>query len=359
MEKYTIKDISVIAGVSVSTVSRVINKQSNVDPQICQKVNKVMQDFKFHPNSNAQSMRRGFAPTIGLILPNLIDPFFGSIADHVIENSMQQNLNVQVCISKSEGSYDEPSLFKKLAKSSIDGLIYCSVSNVDQVSFDQYFSNTPVVICSRHDLVPGRPHVFFNHRDGGYLATNHLIEMGHKRIAFFVGVYNPQSYNPADLETYIKNPALAGPFSGIDKFIGSRKALEEKNITYYPELVQFIDLGNPYETGNLAMQLLISKTTDFDSVFCSNDISAIGAIHMLNLQHINVPDSVSVIGYDDSILAIISQPQLSTVVQDTKILGYECVRVLSNLIKGEKCSDIQIDVRLIIRQSSCSHISLL
>jgi len=359
MKKYTIKDVASYAGVSIATVSRVINKHSNVDPQLCRKVNAAMQELNFHPNSNAQSMRRKSGHAIGLILPNLTDPFFGSIANHVIEYSMTQDLNVQVCISKSEGSYDELALFKKFAKSSIDGVIYCSVSTIDQDSFNQYFSNTPVVICSRHDLVPGRPHVFFNHIDGGYLATKHLIEMGHKRIAFFVGVYDPQSYNPSALEVYIKKPVLAGPFSGIDKFIGSRKALEEKNIPYYPELVEFVDLGNPYETGYLAMQHLISKTTNFDAVFCTNDLSATGAIRMLNFQHINVPDSVSVIGYDDSILAICSQPQLSTVVQDTRILSYECVHVLSNLMKGEDCSDVQIDVRLIIRQSSCSHVSLL
>ena len=101
------------------------------------------------------------------------------------------------------------------------------------------------------------------------------------------------------------------------------------------------------------MQRLLSKTTDIDAVFCSNDLSANGAIRMLTQQRINVPEDVSVMGYDNGIMATCTRPQLSTVVQDTEKLGIECVRCMKKLLNHEPCADVEIDVQLIIRQSSC------
>lgn len=345
-----------MANVSIATVSRVINNHSNVAPEYCKRVQAAMEELNFHPNATAQSMRKSRSQTIGLLLPNLDDPFFGSIANHVVTTATQYSQNVMALISKCGNSYDELPCFEKLSEAPLDGLIYCSTTRVDPAVFNRYFENLPVVVCSRHDLLPNRPHVYYNHQKGGYLATKHLIDMGHRKIAIFVGNFGTICKSAAELEQYVQNPALAGPYSGTDKFIGARRALEQEHIPYYPELVEFIDLGNPYESGYLAMQNLLSRTVEFDAVFCANDLSAAGAIHMLSKQKIAVPEAVSVIGNDNSIMATCVDPQLSTIVQDTKALGSECVHTLNRLLRGESCSDVVIDVSLIIRSSSCSHI---
>ena len=355
MKKSTIKDVAALSGFSTATVSRVINNNPGVTPDAVSRIQDAMKELNYHPNPIARSMRTGSVKTIGLILPNLSDPFFGSIANHIIMNAEKFQFNVLIQVSKSEEDYDEPSCFRKMLDAAVDGLIYCSISRVVPQEFEQYFSGIPVVVCSRHHLLPGRPHVYFDHQKGGYLATKYLLEMGHRKICLFAGVYGFPFHNEEDLKPFLENPLLAGPYSGIDKYIGFRQALTEKNVEFHPELLEFGDLGNPYETGYLAMQRLISKTTDFDAVFCANDFSATGAIHMLNTQRIDVPNVVSIVGYDDGILATCAQPQLTSVVQNTAELGYQCVNSLHRLFDGEEVADTQIDVHLVVRQSSCNH----
>lgn len=353
MEKNTIKDVARLAGVSISTVSRVIHNQDNVAPEYVRRVQAAMAQLNWRPNTAAQRLRNGKNRTVGIILPNTTDPFFGSIADSIISNCAEQSLNVMTLISHKGKEYDEVSQFHRLADAGVDGVIYCSISKPDLRAFESCFSNIPVVVCSRHDLIKGRPHVYFNHQKGGYLATRHLLEMGHRRIALIVGVFENGFSSAEDLQPYLEHPLLAGPYSGIDKYIGARRALDEFKVGFDPELLEFIDLGNAYEDGYLAMQRLFSKTTDIDAVFCSNDLSANGAIRMLTQQRVNVPEDVSVMGYDDGIMATCTRPQLSTVVQDTQRLGVECVTCMKKLLNNEPCEDVEIDVQLIIRQSSC------
>ena len=353
MEKITIKDVAQLADVSIATVSRVIHGQDNVSPVYVQRVHDAMRQLNWRPNQAAQSLRSTKSRTIGVILPNTIDPFFGSIADSIIRHCTECSFNVMPRITQNGTAYDEVSQFQKLSEAGVDGVIYCSISTPNLKAFHTFFSGIPTVICSRHDLIAGSPHVFFNHIKGGYLATRHLIEMGHSRIGILVGIFGNRFHTAADLDAYLEDPVLAGPYSGIDKYIGARRALAEYSIPFSPELIEFIDLGNAYTSGYHAMQKLLSRTTDIDAVFCSNDMSANGAIHMLSQQKISVPDDLSVIGYDNGIMSTCTQPRLSTIVQDTELLGQKCVECLQKLFNNEPCGDVEIDVRLIIRQSSC------
>ena len=355
MKRITIKDVALRANVSISTVSRVIHNEKNVASDYVVRVRQAIEELGWHPNSVAQSLRHRNGSTVGLVLPNTIDPFFGSIADSIISTAAKQNLNIITMVSHTGSGYDEIACFKRLTASSVDGIIFCSIAQVDREILDDYFANIPLVLCSRREMIPGRPHVFFDHQKGGYLATRHLLEMGHRKIALFVGVFGDSFHTAADLEPFLKDPVLAGPYSGIDKYIGARRAMDEYGAEFYPELVEFVDLGNAYQSGFEATQRLISKTTEFDAIFTTNDLSATGAIHMLAKQKLEVPDDVSIIGYDDGIMATSSQPQLSTIVQDTRRLGLECTNVIAQLIDGKPCSDVMIDVSLIVRQSSCRH----
>lgn len=353
MEKPTIREVAQLAGVSIATVSRVLHRQENVAPAYVERVQSAMQQLNWHPNVAAQNLKIARRRIVGLILPNTTDPFFGSIADSVIVNCMDHSMNVLTLISRKGKEYDEVAQFRRLAEAGVDGVIYCSIRKPDLEAFHKYLSATPVVVCSRHDLIPGRPHVYFNHQKGGYLATRHLLEMGHRKIALIVGIFGNDFTCAEDLQPFLDSPLLAGPYSGIDKYIGARRALDEYSVPFDPNLLEFIDLGDAYESGYKAMQRLFSKTTDIDAVFCSNDLSANGAVCMLVQQKVSVPDDVSVIGYDNGIMSTCTQPQLSTVVQNTDLLGKECVNCLEKLFNNQPCADVEIDVQLIIRQSSC------
>lgn len=353
MKKSTIKDVAQLAGVSITTVSRVVHSQDSVAPEYVRRVRDAMTQLNWRPNAAAQQLRSFQNRTVGIILPNTTDPFFGSIADSIISQCSEEFLNVMTLISRKGNVYDEPTQFRRLAEAGVDGVIYCSISKPDLDAFERSFASTPVVVCSRRDMIKGRPHVYFNHQKGGYLATRHLLEAGHRRIGLLVGVFGNTFSCAQDLQPYLDQPILAGPYSGIDKYIGARRALDEFHVEFDPELLEFIDLGNAYEDGYSAMQRLFSKTTDIDALFCSNDLSANGAIRWLSQQRLSVPEDVSVMGYDNGIMATCSQPQLSTVVQDTHLLGTECVRCMKALLNNEPCEDVEIDVQLIVRQSSC------
>lgn len=355
MKKATITDVAKLAGVSISTVSRVVHAHENVNSELASKVHDAALALNWHPNISAQRLRSNNIPMVGLILPNILDPFFGSLADSIISHCSAHSMNVLTLISRTGEEYDELSQFQRLFESGADGVIYCSIQRPNLEAFKSYFSNIPAVICSRHDLIPGIPHVYFNHQKGGYLATHHLIETGHKKIALIVGVFGNDFNSASDLDLYLKEPIKAGPFSGIDKYIGARHAFDEAGIDFDPNLLEFIDLGDPYNGGYKAMQRFFSKTTDIDAVFCANDLCANGAICMLNQQKILVPDDLSVIGYDNGLMATCTQPQLSTIVQDTNLLGIECVKSIERQLNHEVCGDTQIDVQLIVRQSSCRH----
>lgn len=353
MKSTTIRDVANMAGVSISTVSRVIHGQASVSSEHVAKVNEAIEKLSWHPNSTAQTLRSKQGLTVGLILPNTTDPFFGSIADSVIRNCANQDINVITLVSRQGTQYDEISQFKRLSQIGINGIIYCPISDADLESYAQYFPNTPTVICSRHSLKSNSPHVYFDHQKGGYLATRHLIEMGRSNIALTVGIFGNKFTCAQDLEPFLENPILAGPYSGIDKYIGARQALSDMNIPFDPELLDFIDLGDAYNSGFHAMQRLFSRRTDIDGVVCTNDLSANGAIAMLSQQKIIVPDDISIIGYDNGLMAVCTQPQLSTVAQDTDLLGQSCAASMQILLNGQPCQDVQIDVQLIIRQSSC------
>lgn len=356
MKKSTIKDVAALSGYSIATVSRVINGKDKVSPEVADRINQAIKELNYYPNQAARSMRQTGRKVIGLILPNTNDPYFGSIANYIVENAALNGLNVLLSVAKSQTAYDEIACFNQLLNASVDGLIYCSISPMNNELFESHFHGIPAVVCSRHHQLPRRSHVYFDHLTGGYLATRHLIDMGHSRIAIFVGVFGYPFSTEQDLDPFLQDHSLAGAYSGVDKYIGFRQALEEKGVPFYPELLEFIDLGDPYQSGFQAMQRLISKTTDFDAVFCSNDFSATGALHMLNLQKISVPEAVSVVGYDDSFLATCAQPKLTSVFQDTSRLGYECIQALLKAMSGEPAENTVIDVNLIVRESSCRHV---
>ena len=353
MKQNTIRDVAKLACVSTATVSRVINGNPSVAQEYVTRVNKAISELNFRPNAAAQQIHQKRTGNVGLILPNTTDPFFGNTAHNIIAAAANYGQNVIITTSQSGLSYDESACYKKMASAAIDGLIFCSVAEVNQSELEHYLGDIPLVVCSRHNLLTGKPHVYFNHRKGGYLATKHLLELGHNHIALLVGCFGNMFHNVSDLDKFLENPVLAGPYTGIDKYVGAREALAEKNVPFRPELVEFIDMGDPYRSGYEAMQRLISKTTKVEAVFCCNDFSASGAIHMLASQNIDVPKMISVIGYDNGILATCTQPQLSTVIQDTSVLGTECVRSLNALINNEFCDDTLIDVQLVIRYSSC------
>lgn len=176
---------------------------------LCGKVNAEAEDRGAHLESSRKIMYATIQNRLRYLAPANVAPEY-----------VQKVHDAMALISRKGGVYDEPAQFRQLAEAGVDGAIYCSISKPDLEAFQHSFANTPAVVCSCRDMIEGRTHVYFNHRRGGYLATRHLLEMGHRRIALLVGIFGSAFSSAQDLQPYLDQPLLAGPYAGIDSTSG-------------------------------------------------------------------------------------------------------------------------------------------
>lgn len=355
MKRSTIKDVAELAGVSVSTVSRVINGYQNVNSDLKDQVHSAMQSLNFFPNAAARSIRGSGVSSLGVILPNVRDLFYAQIADDLIESARQRGQSVVIATAlPANNLYNDRSSIEFLSQIPLDGVICFPSMNLDHEFLESSFHNTPIVIGGRHDILPGKVHVYPDYIMGGKLVTRHLLSMGHTRIACFVGMWTQVIGSMRELDSFIAENSL-GAYPGIEQFLGYRQALEEVGVDYDPSLVDCILYEDGSVNGYRAAQRLFSTNSGIDAVFAANDLSAAGALQFLIEQRLRVPEEVSLFGYDNSIIATLTQPKLSSVDHNMDSIGSVCVDMINRLIDNESCEDIKLDVKLVLRQSCCSH----
>jgi len=354
MARPTIKDVAALAEVSVTTVSRVINGHKNVNPQLEEKICNAIKELDYSPNVAARSIRGVSVSSIGLILPNLRDTFFGQIADDIVESARQRGQSVVIStVQPYNQLYDDYASIEFLSQVPLDGLIYFPSKEINIEVIERFLPKVPLVIGGRRNVFQGRLHVYQDYQKGGYIATQYLLRMGYRRIACLVGVWSMGPNLKRELDLYYKNDN-AGAYPGIDQYIGYRRALEEAEVPYDANLVECILYEDGTINGYNAAQRLFAKSFDIDAVFAANDLSAAGVLHFLSEQRISVPERVGIVGYDDSIIAEITRPKLTSVKHDMDSIGSVCIDMLNRLMLGEECEDLKLDVELVIRQSSCN-----
>lgn len=351
-----IKQVAERAGVSVATVSRVINRSESVATDIAAKVWKVVRELDYKPSLAARYMKGHLTGSIGLLVPDLENPFFSSIAAGALAEAHKHDQ--VLTISSAEGSRSkEVMAIDELSRSLIDGLIYIPVSTGDPLPEVERFRHLPVVVAGRRGVFKERPNVYVDNVKGGYIATKYLAALGRRRIAFLAGFWDP----PCSAQTIIDalGRENAGAFTTLDRFQGYMKALEEAGLPYDPELVVIV--GYDHKAGYMGAGELIGRLVNVDGILAANDQVAAGALTFLREQGISVPTDISVIGYDDGPTASLTYPQLTSVRQDARKLGQASIEVMNRLLSnGEggatdgkhETHDVVVDVSLIIRGST-------
>lgn len=343
----TMKDVAEYADVSVSTVSRVVNGKLSEDNEMVERVWEAVGKLNYRPNPAARFMKGQATGTIGLLLPDISQPFFTGLASGAITRAQENNNNI--IISSSNGCFDqEKKSLEHLSRSVLDGLIYCPIARNKSFEEIEYFKNIPVVIAYRRDIVSDIPHVYMDNIKGGYIATKYLLKLNRRNICFVAGFWDMPSED-ADL-IQMSNSCEAGFHTSLDRFQGYLKALEEEGIEYDPSMT-FIS-GYDHKSGYAIGKKIIGSGVKPDGILAPNDLSASGIIKYLNQQSISVPEDISVIGYDDSILASIIEPTLTSVSQNPEEVGKKSVDLMLELLKGNKAQDLIIDVDLSIRNST-------
>ena len=350
MEKLTISKIANRAGVSIATVSRVLNGKT-VRPLHREKVLGALRDLEDQSGPGIRKFRGETSSSFALLVPDLSNLFFAHIANSAVLEAQRHGKNMLVF--SSSGDQDlERSLLKKLAATPIDALLYCPISSPELPPDLAIFNRLPLVIFGRRNVLPGRPHVYTDNVQGGYIATKYLRRLGRKKFIFLLGSWSPalrweDSRGPLSL---LGGP-LGGAFSSLDRLEGHRRAMEEEGLTLSAERIRFSLYS--FDSGYHAARDIMVEMLPVDAIIAPNDTVAAGVMRFLAEQHIKVPEDISVIGYDDSNVAQMTTPTLTSIRQDPEEIGRAAVRTALRMLAGETVEDTVVDISLSIRNSTC------
>ena len=326
----TLRMVAREAGVSASTVSRIINGTVNVSNELKQAVEAAIEKFDFRPNAAARGLALGKTLTIGVVAQAIDSPFYGE-GLRGIEASLRKRGYAPLFMSGNWHEEDEDRCMRELIARGVDGIIVFA-GRLSDAKLRRYANEVSVVVTGRQLRAKGLSSLQIDDRQGAMLAVRHLLELGHRRIAFING-----SENHPD---------------AIERLGGYRKALEEAGIEFDPKLVA---VGDWHEDGGLlaTIQLLDSKA-NFTALFCVNDQTAHGALLGLFRKGLSVPKDVSVVGFDDLPSSAYRVPPLTSVRQSIGILGEQSAQAMLDLLAGNRPHLAPPPVELVIRESTAA-----
>ena len=301
----TMKDVAIEAGVSVGTVSRVINKESGIKEVTLKKVEQAIKTLNYIPDFYARGMKKNRTETIALIVPSIWHPFFSEFAMHV-ENEVykRQNKLLLCSINGTDREQDYPDM---LRHNKVDGVVAITYSPIENyltsgipfVSIDRMYSNIEIACVSSDNEAGGRE------------AAKQLIRRGCKHLAFVGGhntTINETKRRRIAFENYVREHQY--PFSVFD--------LDETEEDYNGKLEKFL-----------------SENPDLDGIFTINDLFALDVIKILQAKGKKIPEDVQIIGYDGIKMAGNTDYLLSTIAQPLEEMAREAVRILFDIIDGK------------------------
>ncbi|WP_435952320.1 HTH-type transcriptional regulator GalR [Dryocola sp. BD626] len=286
----TIKDVARLAGVSVATVSRVINASPKASDASRQAVNSAMEELNYHPNANARALAQQTTETIGLIVGDVSDPFFGAMVK-AVEQVAYRTGNFLLIGNGYHNEQKERQAIEQLIRHRCAALVV-HAKKIPDAELTSLMKQMPGMVLINRTL-PGfeKRCVALDDRYGAWLATRHLIQQGHTKIGYLCS-----------------NHAIS---DAEDRLQGYYDALTEHGIPINDRLVTF---GEPDESGGeQAMTELLGRGRHFSAVACYNDSMAAGAMGVLNDNGIDVPKEISLIGFDDVLISRYVRPRLTTV----------------------------------------------
>jgi len=329
-QRSSIKDIARIAGVSPSTVSRALANSPRISEATRQRIHAIAQDLDYTPSLAARTLVTGASPVIGIVAPSLADPYIASVMRGVEEASQQHGYQRLVASSQGDAS-QELEMVQMLSGHNVGGLIILSSRASQGYAPLLERLAMPVIFVNSLHVGPQVYNVMTDNEYGGWLATRHLVEQGHTRIA------------------YLGGPTLGR--SQAARAAGYRRAIEEAGIEFDPTCL--LEGDGTISSGRKALHwwLQMPKNEQPTAIFCYNDLSALGLLSEAYQQGVRIPQDLSVIGFDNLPIAEISIPPLTTVEQRAEELGQQAVALLLAALEGKPATDIILRGELIVRAS--------
>jgi len=320
----TLHDVAAEAGVSIATVSYVLNNSGSISTDMRKKVRKAAAKLGYRQNRAARAMKTGHSDIIGLVIPNIENPFFATLAQAVLLECRRHEL--QVFLVDTEGSHDtELKAMQGLVQQGVDGII---VFPIDDTAIGTGIGDdVPVVVLDRDS--PDRDLVQAEYAEGGRLLADHLIGLGHKRFGILEG------------------PQVAT--SAKERSVGFAKAIGRKGKIVWRE-------EHPFSMTLTDIAEKRLKQRDATAVVCGNDLIAMAVIQYFDEISVDVPGDVSVVGFDDIEFSKVVSPPLTTIHLPTAQMGIEAVNLLTRRLQAEGAPDsrsrVVLDVELKVRGSS-------
>ena len=308
----TIKQVSELAGVSSATVSRVINNTDTVKEKTRKLVLDAMAQLGYRHNVIAASLASNKTNTIGYVVPELHGSFFGSMMAGSEQVLRQANKHMFVVTGHSDEALEIKEIEALLSRR-CDALILHVEAVSDDYLIDLVSQDVPLVIVNRYIEAIGENCISLDNETGGYLATHHLIQQGHKDIAYISG-----SLFKAD---------------GVNRLEGHKRALNDAGLNYEPSLM--VEGDFQAKSGEAGIEKLFGADKHFTAVACANDEMASGAINALRAAGKLVPEDVSVIGFDNIDFASYLTPALTTVDYPVRDIGAMAARWILNHAYGD------------------------
>lgn len=338
MEIITLKDIAERLNISISTVSKALKGYPEVSKKTRRLVKEMAETLNYRPNSFAVNFRTKESKTIGVIIPEVVHHFFSSVIEGIIKQAEKKGY--MVIILQSSESFDlEKKQLDLLINKQVDGILISLANGTVDFSHlnDVISQGKPLVMFDKIAKVVNCTKVIIDDRKAAYTATQHLIDIGCKRIAHFRGPLLPQN--------------------SIDRFLGYKKALIDNGIVYDPSLV-YICENTSFNNGVKNAKKLLKAHSDVDGLFANPDMVAIGAINEFKRQNINVPEDISVVGFSNYFMTSVVTPSLSTIDQPGYLMGKRAFKLLYKEMKHKKkdkpikYKEVVLDTSLIVRESS-------
>lgn len=330
--KLTLKDIGDLAGVSRATVSRVINGYPHITAEVRERVESVIEQTGYRPNRIAQSLASQKSGIIGLVIPHVANtvftnPYFFHLINSITKATNQNDLTLALFLFHSMD--EEEHIIKTIYNNSIvDGVIITADRHEDPVIEQVMKHDVRVVFIGKPKQGINAPFVNVDNENGGYLATEHLIKQGRKRIAAIICKDNS---------------------AGEDRFAGYLRALKKYQMPFNPLLIAEGDFSQ--ESGYHAMKILCEHRPD--AVFVSSDLMALGAQRAIRETGLTIPQDIMMVGYDDLPEAVMAVPTLTTIHQPIDMLGMIAVKLLKKVIDQSEVSPESeiLPVRLVQRET--------
>ncbi len=305
----TLKDVAKLAGLTTSTVSRVINNRGYISENTRKKVDEAMKDLNYQPNEAARSLRMKSTNTIGLIVPHVSHPYFAELISNLEARAYEKGYKILLCNSQCIHEREEESI-RMCINHKVAGIILCSGSVALEV-FDGV--DVPVITIERF-LDNGTASVECDNKQGGALAAEKLIECGCKHL-LHVGNIGTISM-PADMRTE-----------------GFKEVCERKKIPFaeiYTEDTQYYYME--YEE---MLENILEKYPETDGMFVNSDVIAAQTLQTCRKRHIAVPEQLKIIGFDDTNIARLTTPQLTTIHQPVKEMAEIAINLLHDSVAGK------------------------